>query len=141
MPASDQIDPNDIGTRLADARKGRGVTEEDAANHIGCGLPTLIAIEQGTRQPSGEEIIALAKLYGRKVSEIVRTTERLADLINPVTDARFPDRNVLLAVQAFDQGEISEGELASLLRCDRVSAREIVLKNRTNTEFSEDRNV
>ena len=41
-------------------------------------------------------------------------------------DDRFPDRYIFLAVQAYDRGEISEGELASLLRCDRVTAREIV---------------
>ena len=66
---------------------------------------------------------------------------RAAQLLNlqqhPVTDGRFPDRYVFLAVQAFDQGELSEGELAGLLRCDRVSAREIVNQYLTTTELSE----
>jgi hypothetical protein len=31
-----------------------------------------------------------------------------------------------LAVQAFSQGRISEGQLARFLRCDRVTAREVV---------------
>lgn len=80
MPALEQIDPKVIGLRLAEARKARGVTQEDAATQLGCSRPTLIAIEKGTRQPKGEEIVILAKLYGHKVSDIVRPGEPLADL-------------------------------------------------------------
>lgn len=80
MPALEQIDPKVIGLRLAEARKARGVTQEDAATQLGCSRPTLIAIEKGTRQPKGEEIVILAKLYGQKVSDIVRPGEPLADL-------------------------------------------------------------
>lgn len=80
MPSLEQIDPKVIGLRLAEARKARGVTQEDAAAQLGCSRPTLIAIEKGTRQPKGEEIVLLAKLYGQKVSDIVRPGEPLADL-------------------------------------------------------------
>lgn len=80
MPAPEQVDPKVIGLRLADARKARGVTQEAAATHLGCSRPTLIAIEQGLRKPKGEEIVVLAKLYGRKVSDLVRPGEPLADL-------------------------------------------------------------
>jgi hypothetical protein len=48
---------------------------------------------------------------------------------------------VFLAVQAYDQGELSEGELASLLRCDRLSARETVKRYLTTTELSDDGEV
>lgn len=80
MPALEQIDPKVIGLRLAEARRARGVTQEDAAAQLGCSRPTLIAIEKGTRQPKSEEIVLLAKLYGQKVSDIVRPGEPLADL-------------------------------------------------------------
>lgn len=76
----DQLDPKVIGQRLADARKARDVTQEDAAVHLGCSRPTLIAIEKGTRAAKPEEIVALAALYGRKVHEIVRPGEPLSDL-------------------------------------------------------------
>src|SRR4051812_20570015 len=76
----DHLDPKIIGQRLADARKSRDVTQEDAANHLGCSRPTIIAIEKGTRLPKPEEIVSLASLYGRKVNEIVRPGEPLADL-------------------------------------------------------------
>lgn len=38
----------------------------------------------------------------------------------------YPQRYKLLAVQAFEEGKISEGQLAKLLRCSRIEAREIV---------------
>ncbi|MDA1231247.1 MAG: XRE family transcriptional regulator [Planctomycetota bacterium] len=80
MPNLEQIDPKVIGPRLTDARKARGVTQEDAATHLGCSRPTLIAIEKGTRPPKAEEVVVLARLYGQKVSDIVRPGEPLADL-------------------------------------------------------------
>jgi len=60
---------------------------------------------------------------------------------HPVADNRFPQRYLFLAVQAYDKGELSEGELASLLRCDRVSAREIVQQYLTTMEMSDDGEV
>ena len=44
----------------------------------------------------------------------------------------------MTAVQVYDKGELSEGELSALLRCDRVSAREIVERFLTTTEISDD---
>lgn len=38
----------------------------------------------------------------------------------------FPQRYKLLAVQAFEDEKITEGQLAGLLRCSRIQAREIV---------------
>jgi Zn-dependent peptidase ImmA (M78 family)/DNA-binding XRE family transcriptional regulator len=77
---TDRLDPKILGQRLADARKARGVTQEDAAKHLGCSRPTFIAIEKGTRPLKPEEIVSLAELYGRKVNELVRPGEPLADL-------------------------------------------------------------
>jgi Zn-dependent peptidase ImmA (M78 family) len=73
--------------------------------------------------------------------QVRRAVQMLNLQQHPVTDDRFPDRYLFLAVQAFDQGELSEGELASLLRCDRVSARETVNKYLTTTEVSDDGEV
>ena len=39
---------------------------------------------------------------------------------------RYPERYMFLAVQAYQQQAISEGQLARFLRCDRVTARGIV---------------
>lgn len=76
----EQVDPKALGQRLADARKARGITQEQAANHLECSRPTLIAIEKGSRAVKSEEIVKLASLYGRSVHDLVRPGEPLGDL-------------------------------------------------------------
>jgi Zn-dependent peptidase ImmA (M78 family)/DNA-binding XRE family transcriptional regulator len=76
----EQVDPKILGQRLADARKNRGITQDEAAKMLDCSRPTLIAIEKGTRMPKRDEIYKLAAFYGRSVHEIVRQGELLADL-------------------------------------------------------------
>lgn len=80
MVQLDKIDPKLLGQRLAEARKTRGVTQEDAAKHLECSRPVLIAIEKGTRPPKAEEMIKLASLYGRQVHELLRPGEPIVDL-------------------------------------------------------------
>lgn len=75
-----QIDPRLLGQRLAETRKARGVTQEDAAKHLECSRPILIAIEKGTRPPKAQELVKLASLYGRSVHELLRPGEPLVDL-------------------------------------------------------------
>jgi len=74
-PASPRI----IGQRLAEARKARTITQEDAAKAIGVSRPTFIAIEKGERAAKPEEVIKLAALYGQAVSHFVRVMEPLTD--------------------------------------------------------------
>ena len=80
MFQSESIDPRVLGQRLTEARKARGVTQEDAAGELECSRPTLIAIEKGTRRARAEEIVKLASLYGRPVHDLMRPGAPLADL-------------------------------------------------------------
>jgi Zn-dependent peptidase ImmA (M78 family)/DNA-binding XRE family transcriptional regulator len=80
MQQLDQLDPKILGGRLAEARKARGMTQEEAAEQFGCSRPTLIAIEKGERRAKPAEIVRLASLYGRKVHELVRGGEPVVDL-------------------------------------------------------------
>ena len=80
MPNIPSIDPEHLGQRLAQARKARGMTQQDAANHLECSRPTLIGIEKGTRPAKPDEIVTLAALYGRTVHELVRPGEPVASL-------------------------------------------------------------
>ncbi len=67
----------------------------------------------------------------RKASKLLQLQQ------HPTTDERFPDRYKFLAVQAYDRGDLSEGQLAGLLRCDRVAARETVERFLTAFELSD----
>ena len=56
----------------------------------------------------------------------------------PEANRPYPDRYLYLAVQAFEQGAISQGQLARFLRCDPVSARELVSECLTNLHVEDD---
>lgn len=74
------INPEQLGRRLSEARKGRGLTQQAVADFLQCSRPVLIAIEKGTRTAKPDEIVKLASFYGRTVHELVRPGEPVADL-------------------------------------------------------------
>ncbi len=76
----DTIDPVVIGERLTDARRARRMTQHDAAASLGVARTTIVAMEKGIRRPRAAELLHLAQLYGRQVSDFVRPQPR------PVTD-------------------------------------------------------
>lgn len=79
----DQIestDPRVIGQRLAEFRKAAGLTQADAADHLGMSRPTFIAIEKGAREARPEELLSLSRLYNRTMHEIVRAGARAVAL-------------------------------------------------------------
>lgn len=73
------LDPALIGRRLVEARKASGFTQEQAAAELGCSRPIFIAIEKGTRSAKPEELVRLARLYGRSLHELVRSGEPVMD--------------------------------------------------------------
>lgn len=79
MP-SESLDPQVFGRRLAEARKSRGLTQEEVAKRLGCSRPTYIAVEKGERQAKPEEIVQLAALLGRSVHELLRPDEPVVAL-------------------------------------------------------------
>jgi Zn-dependent peptidase ImmA (M78 family)/transcriptional regulator with XRE-family HTH domain len=111
------------------------------------------------------DIVGLANLYQVSVQALVLRLESLRRLApgtwerlttegfevqkaqhllgidaNPPVHDLFPERYVLLAVTAFRNGQLSEGQLAKYLRTDRLSARLTVedLQNRLQSEVEGD---
>jgi Zn-dependent peptidase ImmA (M78 family)/DNA-binding XRE family transcriptional regulator len=68
----DSIDPRRLGDLLQQARKKMGMTQADAARVINAARTTLVAIEKGERRLKPNELIQLARAYGRSVSDFVR---------------------------------------------------------------------
>jgi Zn-dependent peptidase ImmA (M78 family)/DNA-binding XRE family transcriptional regulator len=67
----------------------------------------------------------------------VRRASQMLDLpTNLETNDNLPDRYRFLAVNAFEQARITEGQLCRLLRCDPVTARSIVAELLTSREVS-----
>lgn len=73
------IDPYELGARLQEARRARGLTQEDVADRLGVARTTITAMEKGTRRIRPDEIIRLAELYGRSVNEFLRSRPRTPD--------------------------------------------------------------
>lgn len=61
-----------LAERITAARKAAGVSQADAAHHLGMSRPTYIAIEKGTREVKSHELLSLAELYRTQVSRLVR---------------------------------------------------------------------
>src|SRR5260370_13488628 len=99
----ERIDPKALGQRLAEARKARGLTQEEAAQHLGCSRPTLIAIEKGERRAKPAELVNLAAFYGRPVHELLRPGEAVTADLQPHRRAaaesmHTSDRDLLTAI-------------------------------------------
>jgi Zn-dependent peptidase ImmA (M78 family)/DNA-binding XRE family transcriptional regulator len=73
-PGSD-TESGPLGARLRAAREARALTQAQAAAELQVSRPLLIAMEKGSREVQPEELIKLARLYGRPVSELLRPTE------------------------------------------------------------------
>jgi Zn-dependent peptidase ImmA (M78 family)/transcriptional regulator with XRE-family HTH domain len=67
-----RLDPRELGRRLQEARKARGRTQQEAAEHLGVARTTITAIEKGERRLQSSELVRLAALYGRSVGELLR---------------------------------------------------------------------
>ena len=103
----ERADPKLLGQRLAEARRARGLTQQEAADHLRCSRPTLIATEKGTRRAKPEELVALAELYGRSLHELVRPGGGIAalepHLRAAVDSSRADDKELGEAIREFQR--------------------------------------
>lgn len=102
MLSLEAIDPRLLGSRIAEARKARGKTQEEVATELGCSRPTYIAIEKGERALKPDEITKLADFLGRRVHELVRPGE-------PVVELQPHLRAVAEKMREADRGELQVG--------------------------------
>jgi Zn-dependent peptidase ImmA (M78 family) len=93
-------------------------------------LESLQLIPEGTMEHLRE-----SRFEVRKAKGILELPER------PETNDRYPDRYVYLAVHAYEQAKISEGQLARFLGVDRVTAREIAERVSQTTNVKDDGSV
>ena len=119
----DAIDPKVLGARLQEARKARNVTQQAVADHMKMARTTLVAIEKGERRLSPVELIELAKLYGRAVSEFVNrqtVTEAFVPQFRSAWRADFEENSELEKV-ALELQRLAE-DYAELERLCNASA-------------------
>ncbi|MCL6502649.1 MAG: XRE family transcriptional regulator [Pirellulales bacterium] len=79
-----------------------------------------------------EELGLIPKGSWQFLKEASFAPQQAAELLGlppqPTNDRPYPERYMYLAVHAYERGEIGDSDLAHYLRCDIVSAREIVAR-------------
>ena len=73
------IDPRVLGRRLQEARRARGLTQQDVAESLSVARTTITALEKGDRRTRPDELIRMARIYGRPVGDFIGTRESVAD--------------------------------------------------------------
>jgi Zn-dependent peptidase ImmA (M78 family)/DNA-binding XRE family transcriptional regulator len=68
----DAIEPRVLAARLREAREARGWTQQQLADRLGMARTTIVAIEKAERRLKPQELIQLAGLLGRSVSEFLQ---------------------------------------------------------------------
>ena len=75
----ESLPPPELGRRLQEARKARGLTQQEVANSLTIARTTVTALEKGERRTQPSELIQMARLYGRPVGDFVGGREPFSD--------------------------------------------------------------
>ena len=110
-----------IGLRLKEARENVRLTQEEAAVAVGLDRTALIKIEKGTRAVTSTELMRLARLYRRDLSELLTETSLEEDpftLLGRIADNQTPDANgpVAQALERLKEAVRLENFLGGSLR-------------------------
>ncbi|HEX7839854.1 MAG TPA: XRE family transcriptional regulator [Kofleriaceae bacterium] len=68
------ISAQQLGERLADARRRAKLTQAEVAEGVGIARTTLVAIEKGERRPSNAELVRLGEILKTPVHDLLRET-------------------------------------------------------------------
>jgi Zn-dependent peptidase ImmA (M78 family)/transcriptional regulator with XRE-family HTH domain len=66
------ISSQQLGERLADARKRAKLTQAQVAERVGLARTTLVAVEKGERRPSNAELVALSEVLAVSLHDLLR---------------------------------------------------------------------
>jgi Zn-dependent peptidase ImmA (M78 family)/DNA-binding XRE family transcriptional regulator len=72
MPDLDAIEPRALGSRIREAREAQGWTQQQMADQLGVARTTIVAIEKGERRLRAKELVDIAGLLGRSVSDLLQ---------------------------------------------------------------------
>lgn len=66
------ISSQQLGERIADARKNARLTQADVSQKLGVARTTVVAIEKGERRPSNAELVRIAEVLSVSVHALLR---------------------------------------------------------------------
>jgi Zn-dependent peptidase ImmA (M78 family)/transcriptional regulator with XRE-family HTH domain len=129
------IDPRELGARLKAARKARGLTQADVADHLDVARTTVTAMESGERELQPAELARLARLFGRSISELVERQE-------PAEPFAVQFRSVMVPGEATDDLEASIFDFQRLcedyVTLERLLGAPLTVRHPPPYEFDEE---
>lgn len=93
----------EIAQRLAELRRKKGYSQEALANELGLSRQAVSKWERAESSPDTENLIALAKLYGVSLDELLRTSDDVEDDIAFENATRREREDAAAAQRAADQ--------------------------------------
>lgn len=122
----EKIDPKILGNRLQESRRARGLKQQDVADQMNIARTTVVAIEKGERRVNPDELIKLAKIYGRDVSKLLNRVTAAQDFVPQFRQNWREDfnENPKLEEASFDLQQLAEDYL-ELERINGITRIEI----------------
>ncbi len=101
------MDPRLLGQRLRNVRKLHGMTQQEVSESLEVTRTTITALEKGNRRVRPDELVQLARLYGRQVGDLVGSRPATGDFtiqLRPAVaqaQAFHTEKELEQAIQAF----------------------------------------
>ena len=97
----------EIAQRLAEMRRAKGYSQEELAEKLGLSRQAVSKWERAESSPDTGNIIALAKLYGVTIDELLRIDDDVAD------DVAFESRDRASSADAQAQAAADQARAAA----------------------------
>lgn len=127
---STSVDPRTLGARIRAAREAKGWTHQQLENRLSVAQLNLMAVEAGEQHVRPEDLMEIASVLGCRMWELLKGdffVERLGLEQIPEHEP-LPPHYVALAIEAWQREGLTEGQLARILRTNRIGARDAVLR-------------
>jgi len=109
------ISSQQLGERIADARKRARLTQAQLGEHLGVARTTVVAIEKGERRPSNVELMRLAEFVHVTVHDLLREGAVRAE-ISPRFRMGASDQNAAPVQEAVERLRVLGGRYVELER-------------------------
>ena len=112
----------EIAQRLAELRRKKGYSQEALANALGLSRQAVSKWERAESSPDTENLIALAKLYGVSLDELIRVAPEVEDDV-AFENAERAEREAAMAAERVER-EAADAEARAADRATAAQAAE-----------------
>ncbi len=122
------ISSQQLGERIADARKRSKLTQAQLAEKLSMARTTVVAIEKGERRPTNAELVQLADVISVSVHDLLRESFVRTE-VSPRFRVSAPDRDLPAVTQAVERLRTLGGRYVELERLHGLHRTRAPLEN------------